>query len=104
MMIMPFDIPKRASRKPVKVTMHDKSTAEIVFLGKGFLKLWVDVYRLAKGESWDLSDIVRFSMIYRGRESSMRQKEAYQKARQPSPRESMAASMGGWDDYSMSDQ
>jgi hypothetical protein len=50
-MIMPFDIPKQASRKPVKVTMQDKSTAEIVSLGRGFMKLRVDVNRLTMRES-----------------------------------------------------
>jgi hypothetical protein len=95
---MPFDIPKRASREPVKVTMQDKSTAEIVFLGNGYLKLRVDVYLLTEEKSGALPDIIEFSGIYRSREGLKRQKEAAQRARQPSLRESMAASMGGWYD------
>ncbi|RFU27985.1 hypothetical protein B7463_g8352, partial [Scytalidium lignicola] len=74
---------------------------ELVFLGNGYLKLRVELNVLIREESSPKHarkpEIIEFSGIWISNEELKREREAYCASRMPSPEDSIASRLCGWD-------
>ena len=102
----PFDLPDHASLEPVMLTgaFDDDHRAEVVFLGDRYIKLKVELNVLLEGKSTPRHlgppKMVEFSGIWCSDKEFKRKRaeDRLRHPRPPSPRETIASQLRGFDD------